>query len=77
MSLTEDDLTAIGKLMDLRIDPLRSEFRQELRGLRSEMNQSFDALLKRDEKREQEYLVLREQVARLEDRISTVEKKTA
>lgn len=39
------------------------------------VDQNFDTLFKRDEKREQEYLVLTDQVSRLEKRVTKLESK--
>ena len=66
MALTEDEVTALQLL-------LREELQAEIRPLRNEMNKRFDevatqvdGLYQRDEKREQEYLSIREQMRRLE-----------
>jgi len=66
MAFTEDEVTALQLL-------LREELQAEIRPLRDEMNKRFDevatqvdGLYRRDEKREQEYLSIREQMRRLE-----------
>ncbi len=76
MPLTKEDLNAIQKL----IVPLE----QRISGLEERMNErfntideNFDALFKRDETREQEYLVMTEHISHLEERASDLEKKRA
>ena len=66
MAFTDDEMTALQLL-------LREELQSELRPFRSEVNKRFDevatqvdGLYRRDEKREQEYLSIREQMRRLE-----------
>jgi tRNA(Ser,Leu) C12 N-acetylase TAN1 len=66
MALTEDEVTALQLL-------LREELQAEIRPFRTEVNKRFDGvatqladLYRRDEKREQEYLSIREQMRRLE-----------
>lgn len=70
MPLTEDEMKALRLL-------LREELKAEVRPLRDEMSQRFDevatqidGLYRRAEKREQEYLSIREQLRRLEARIA-------
>jgi hypothetical protein len=55
---------------------IREEVQAEVRPLRDEMNMRFDrvatqieGLYQRDEKREQEYLFIREQIRRIETRL--------
>ena len=72
MSLTEDDLKAISAIMDQKIAPLRQEVRDDVGRLRNEMNQSFDHLYRQDEKREQEYLFVKEQLSRQEKQLSGI-----
>ena len=66
MPITDDEIKALRLL-------LREELRAEVRPLRDEMSKRFDevatqmdGLYQRDEKREQEYLSIREQIRRLE-----------
>jgi hypothetical protein len=68
MAFTEDEMRALQLL-------LREELQAELRPFRNEVNKRFDevatqvdGLYRRDEKREQEYLSIREQMRRLEAR---------
>ena len=70
MPFTEDEIKALRLL-------LQEEVQSEIRLLRSEISQRFDevatqidGLYKRDEKREQEYLSIREQLRRLETRFA-------
>lgn len=59
----------ISALTALITDVVRSEVqpvREEIEVFRSEVNQSFDALFKRNETLEEEYLAMREQISRLE-----------
>ena len=66
MTFTEDELRALQLL-------LREELQAEVRPFRDEVGKRFDevatqmdGLYQRDEKREQEYLSIREQIRRLE-----------
>ena len=68
MPMTEDELNALR---------LREELRGELNPFRGEVARRFDeialqmdGLYQRDEKREQEYLSMREQIKRLERKIA-------
>lgn len=70
MSMTEDELRALRLL-------LREELRAELKPFRADIEARFeriasqiDGLYQRDEKREVEYLSIREQIKRLEQRIA-------
>jgi hypothetical protein len=70
MAFTEDDLKALRLL-------LREELQAEVRPFRNEIGRRFDevatqmdGLYQRDEKREQEYLSIREQIRRLEARFA-------
>jgi len=69
MPISEEELNALRLL-------LKQELQTEVRPFREEVNKRFDeiatqmdGLYQRDEKREQEYLPIREQVRRLEARI--------
>ena len=66
MAFTEDELRALQLL-------LQEELQAEIRPFRNEVNKRFDevatqvdGLYRRDEKREQEYLSIREQMRSLE-----------
>ena len=66
MALTDDEVIALQLL-------LREELQAEIRPFRNEVNKRLDevaaqvdGLYRRDEKREQEYLSIREQMRRLE-----------
>jgi len=70
MPLTEDEMKALRLL-------LREELQAEIRPFRSEIGKRFsevatqiDGLYQRDEKREQEYLSIREQIRRIESRFT-------
>ena len=70
MSFTDDELRALRLL-------LREELQAEVRPFRNEVRKRFDqvaaqmdGLYRRDEKREQEYLFIREQIRRLEARFA-------
>ncbi|HSQ25023.1 MAG TPA: hypothetical protein VLN44_11440 [Pyrinomonadaceae bacterium] len=70
MPLTEDEMRALRLL-------LREELQAEFRPFRNEVSRRFDevvtqvdGLYQRDEKREQEYLSIREQIRRLEARFA-------
>jgi tRNA(Ser,Leu) C12 N-acetylase TAN1 len=70
MPMTEDELKALRLL-------LREELQAELKPFRAEVGQRFDeigshidGLYQRDEKREQEYFSIREQIKRLERRFA-------
>jgi tRNA(Ser,Leu) C12 N-acetylase TAN1 len=70
MALTEDELKALRLL-------LRQELQAEVRPFRDEVGKRFDevatqmdCLYQRDEKREQEFLSVREQIRRLEARFA-------
>jgi predicted nuclease with TOPRIM domain len=66
MPITENEMSALRLL-------LREELHAQVRPLQDEMSRRFDevatqmdGLYQRDEKREQEYLSIREQIGRLE-----------
>jgi len=66
MRITEDEMKALRLL-------LRNELQAEIRPFRNEVSKRFDevatqmdGLYQRDERREQEYLFIREQIRRLE-----------
>jgi hypothetical protein len=64
-------------LTDEEVKALRLLFKEEQQPFRTEMNKRFDematqidGLYQRDEKREQEYLSIREQIKRIESRMA-------
>jgi hypothetical protein len=87
MPLSDDDLRAIGTLMELKLQPVLK--RMDRRD--SEVNARFDALFKQNDDREREYVLMSEQLNRIEKkvdrydqyfddldaRVSELEKKTA
>lgn len=70
MAFTEQDISAFRLLLseefELHIQPFRREVLQRF----DQISGQFDGLYLRDEKREQEYLAIREQVSRIEKRIA-------
>lgn len=68
MALTEDDLKAMATLMGQAIEPLRDEMNQRFR----EVDARFDYWYKQDEKREQEYLAMTEQLKRIEADVTVI-----
>ena len=62
MSFTDDELTALHLVVREEMTPLRSE----IAGRFDEIASQIDGLYQRDEKREQEYFFMREQIKRLE-----------
>ena len=66
--------------LEARFDEIRDEitnFRIEVNGQFKGVQNNFDALFSRDERREQEYVVLRGQISRLEERAQLLEEKAA
>ena len=70
MPLTKEEMNSLRVL-------LKEELEAEIRPFRIEVNERFDEvarqidrLYRRDEKREQEYLSIREQIRRLETRLA-------
>ena len=76
MALSGED---IGKIVELftslekRIDALGAAMHVRF----DEVQSHLDGLYRRDEKREQEYLAVQEQMSRLEKRVSNLEQKVA
>jgi len=80
MALDKSDLIAIRSLMREELQPIETsiaEFRIQVDAQFTEVQSNFEGLYSRDEKREQEYLLLRQQIARLEERVDVIEKKVA
>ena len=78
MPLTDEDLKAIGALMDLKLQPVFDRMDQR----DSEVNARFDALIKQNEDREREYLLMSAQLGRhdeqfgsIAEQLSRIEKK--
>lgn len=71
MALTADDLDALRVLMREELDPLRSEMNSRF----GEVLGQIEGLYQRDETREQEYLAIREQVKRADDRLRDFDKR--
>jgi chromosome segregation ATPase len=68
MPLTDDDLKAIGALMDLKLQPVLDRMDQR----DSEVNARFDALIKQNEDREREYLLMSAQLGRHDKQVAGV-----
>ena len=74
MGLTNDDIEKIAQLLtplENRIDSLETKVDRRF----DDVAANFDALFRRDETREQEYLILRGQMARVEERVEKLEKQ--
>jgi hypothetical protein len=72
MALTDNDFRALRVLFQEEIEPFRQEINQRFDGVLEQL----DGLYQGNEKREQEYLVINNQLARLEDRVDVIEKKS-
>ena len=70
MALTTDDIKALRLLIREECGDAIEPFKEEMRAFREETAANFDSLFRRDEKREQEYLSLRESVSRLEKKVA-------
>ena len=63
----------LGEEVRCELQPLEEKIDQRF----NELFENFDALFRRDEKREHEYLAMRSQIARLHERVDALERKTA
>ena len=90
MSLTDDDLKAIQGLLGplqqgnasvehrvMTVEQRITTLEQRIEKGFDTMLQNFDALFARDEARGQEYTIIVNQLSRLEERVSALEKKCA
>ena len=90
MALNKDDIQRISGLLTplhQELSSIKAEigsvkadvasFRTEVNAQFNEVQSNFEGLFARDERREQEYLLLRGQIARLEDRVDAIGKKVA
>lgn len=68
MPLTEDDLRAIGALMELKLQPVL----EHMDSRDGEVNSRFDFLIKQNEDREREYLLMSEQLGRHDKQLVTM-----
>jgi predicted nuclease with TOPRIM domain len=66
MPLSDDELKALRLLLQEELRPLLDEMSKRF----DEVATQIDGLYQRDEKREQEYLSIREQIKRLEARFA-------
>lgn len=76
MKLSIEDLNAIQSLLrplEDRITQLEERVNERF----DTTDQNFDALFKRDETNQQEFLVIKEQLSRLEKRVSSLEGKNS
>ena len=70
MAFTEDDMKALRLLLGDELQAEVRPFRNEIGRRFDEVATQMDGLYQRDEKREQEYLSIREQIRRLEARFA-------
>ena len=70
MPMTADELNALRLLLREELRDELSPFRAEVAKRFDEISLQMDGLYQRDEKREQEYLSMREQIKRLERKIA-------
>ena len=68
MPLTDDDLRAIGALMELKLQPVLERMDER----DSEVNARFDALIKQNEDREREYLLMSAQLGRHDKHLAAI-----
>jgi len=66
MAFTEDDMRALRLLCREELEAQVRPFRNEVGKCFDEVATQMDGLYQRDEKRQQEYLSIREQIRRLE-----------
>ena len=69
MTLSMDDIQAIATLVEQQLEPRFDRIDERF----DETLTHLDGLYKRDEAREHEYLALRQQLRRLEDRVDVLE----
>ena len=70
MAFTDDELRAVRLLLREELQAEVRPFRNEVGKCFAEVSTQIDGLYQRDEKREQEYLSIREQIRRLEARFA-------
>lgn len=66
MTLSQNDFDSLEKLIRLAVSDANEQLATHVDVRIDEISRQIDGLYKRDELREQEYLVIRKQVARLE-----------
>ena len=71
MALTEEDLNALRLLMREEIAPFREEVNERFR----QVDTRIEGLYARDEKREHEYLFIKEQLSRQERQLAEISKE--
>jgi len=70
MAMTEDEMAALRLLLREELQGELNPFRAELSRRFDEIASHVDGLYQREEKREQEYLSIREQIKRLEQNLA-------
>ena len=70
MPIAEEEMNALRVLLKEELEAQLRPFRDELNERFDELGIQVDGLYRRDEKREQEYLSIREQIRRLETRLA-------
>ena len=70
MPITDEEMNALRQSLKEEIEIQIRPFREEVNQRFSDIARRIDGLYQRDERREQEYLAIREQIQRLETRIA-------
>ena len=70
MPITEVEMNALRLLLKEELQVQLQPFREEVTKRFDEISTQMDGLYRRDETREQEYLSIREQIRRLEARVT-------
>ena len=70
MALTESEVKALRSIIKEELQAEFRPFREEVNRRFDEVATQIDGLYQKDEKREQEYLFIREQIRRLETRFA-------
>lgn len=69
MPITNEEMNALRLLLKEEFEIQFQPFREEVNHRFDEIARQIEGLYQRDEKREQEYLFIREQIGRLEGRL--------
>ena len=70
MPLTKDEMDVLRMLLKQELEVQLGPFQDEMSRRFDQVATQIDGLYRRDEKREQEYLSIREQIRRLETRLA-------
>jgi hypothetical protein len=70
MPLTKDEMDVLRMLLKQELEVQLGPFQDEMSRRFDQVAMQIDGLYRRDEKREQEYLSIREQIRRLETRLA-------